>query len=171
MSADYLVASLPTLSFEGPAPCSLAEFDALCREQLGADPFKSLSARWADIDAQLRNAIAAERARARGEDVARWQRPTVGISLHYRRRVTDAFRETAPERRDELLDRIRWDAAGELTPPSAPLSAAAAFTYRIRLEIAIKRSAIRTEAGNEAFNRIAAAAEPARTTEENGIQP
>ena len=167
MAADYLVASLPTLRFDEPAPISLAKFDELCREQLGDAPFRTLEKRWTDLDTQLRNAAAIERARAKGDDPARWTRPARGLSLFYARRVAEAFREKDPARREELLDRIRWDAAGELTPPAAPLSPAAAFTYRIRLQIAAKRSAIQKEAGNQVFNRLAAAAAPAGQPEES----
>ena len=158
MSADYLAASLPALAFDAPAPMSLADFDALCRDHVRPGAFDEVSSQWADMDAQLRNAAAAERARARGEDPSRWMRPAKGLSLFYAKRIADAFREKNPARREALLDRARWDAAGDLIPPYAPLSAAAVFAYRVRLEIALKRSAIGREAGNEVFNKLASAA-------------
>ena len=40
------------------------------------------------------------------------------------------------------------------------LSAAAAFTYAIRLAISIRRAALGTDAGNEVFNRLTAASAP-----------
>ena len=49
---------------------------------------------------------------------------------------------------------------GELTPVASPLSAAAAFTYAIRLSISIRRTALGTDAGNEVFNRLTAASAP-----------
>ena len=114
-------------------------------------------ARWLDLDTQLRNAIAAERARLHGQDAARWRRPAEGCSLFWANRAAAAFQEKDPARRERLLDQVRWDAAGELTPPTAPLSAAAVFTYAIRLAIVLRRAARDTAAGNDAFTRLTAA--------------
>ena len=68
-----------------------------------------------------------------------------------------AFQEKDPAARDRLLDQVYWDAAGELTSPTSPLSAAAALTYAIRLKIVIRRRALSTEAGNAVFDRLTAA--------------
>lgn len=177
MAADYLISSLQPLDLDGAAPYTLAQFLAACREQLparvaaaiaavaGADAPSADSAavgwsvarQWLDLDTQLRNAIAAERARARGLDAAKWRRPAAGCSLYWANRVAQAFQESDPARRDRQLDLVRWDAAGELTPPAAPLSAAAALTYALRLALVIRRQAISTAAGNAAFDQLAAA--------------
>ena len=74
--------------------------------------------------------------------------------------MTAAFQEKDPAKRERLLDQVRWDAAGDLTPAASPLSAAAAFTYAIRLAISIRRAALGTDAGNEVFNRLTAASAP-----------
>ena len=116
-----------------------------------------LLARWRDLDAQLRNAIAAERARLRGQDAARWRRPVEGCSLFWANRAAAAFQEKDPARRERLLDQVRWDAAGELTSPAAPLSTAAVFTYAIRLAVVLRRAARDAAAGNDVFNRLTAA--------------
>ena len=157
MAADYLISSLQPLDIDGPAPYTQEQFAAMCREQLGDDPFPAAAARWADLDAQLRNAVAAERARARGGDGARWRRPVHGCSLYWANRVAAAFQEKNPAARDRLLDLVWWDAAGELTPPAAPLSAAAALTYAVRLGIVIRRRAASAEAGNAVFDALTAA--------------
>ena len=60
-------------------------------------------------------------------------------------------------RRERLLDQVRWDAAGDLTPPSSPLSVAAVFTYAIRLSVVLRGSARDVAAGNDVFNRLTAA--------------
>ena len=52
---------------------------------------------------------------------------------------------------------MRWDAAGELVPPAAPLSTAAVFAYAIRLAVVLRRAARDAAAGNEVFNRLTAA--------------
>ena len=74
--------------------------------------------------------------------------------------MTAAFQEKDPAKRERLLDQVRWDAAGDLTPAASPLSAAAAFTYAIRLAISIRRSALAAEAGKEVFNRLTAMTVP-----------
>ncbi len=154
MAADYLVSSLPALEFDSPAPLTTAQFDDLCREQLGPDPFSKLEKKWSDLDAQMRNVAAEERARAKGLDPAQWRHPADGCSLYWQNRIRAAFAEKDPAVRDRLLDKVRWDAAGEMTPSTAPLSVGAAFTYRLRLEIAVKRQALSPEAGNKVLDSI-----------------
>lgn len=173
MAADYLIASLQPLVFDGPAPYTWDRFLSICRDQLSdgqvaaiawlaapADapaPPSAVLAAWRDLDGQLRNAVATERARALDRDASAYRRPVAGCSLYWAGRVAAAFQEKYPARRDELLDRIRWDAAGELTPPTAPLSAEAAFTYAIRLRIVLRRQTIAPAAGNAALDRLSAA--------------
>ena len=173
MAADYLISSLQPLDPDGAAPYAMARFLEMCRDQLTATQSDaiaaavlpdgdatskwSVAAKWRDLDIQIRNAVAAERAHARGLDPAKWRHPADGCSLHWANRVAACFQEKDPGRRDRLLDLVRWDAAGELTPPASPLSAAAAFTYAIRLAIVIRRQSLSAEAGNEAFDRLTAA--------------
>ena len=170
MAADYLVSSLQPLSLDGPPPYAAEQFLGLCRSQLSATDAEAvaavmadapsshpLAATWRDLDAQLRNTIAAERARLLGQDAARWRRPVEGCSLYWANRAAAAFQEKDPARRERLLDQVRWDAAGELTPPAAPLSKESVFTYAIRLAIVLRRAARDTEAGNGVFNRLTAA--------------
>ena len=145
MSVDYLVASLPALSFGAPAPISWEKFVSA-----GGAVDPALTAEWNDLETQLRNAVA----EARGGDGR--LHPTEGCSLFWKGRVLACFQEKDVLRRDELLDRVWWDAAGELTPPSAPLGAGALATYAIRLKVALKRAKISTEAGNAAIDRLTA---------------
>jgi len=156
MAADYLVAQLQPLAFDGPAPYTEEGFAALCREQLGEHPFADLETKWKDLETELRNAAAAERAKALGADPAAWRRPAAGCSLSYTNRITAAFAEKDPAKRQTLIDRTWWDAAGEMTPVTAPLSEGAAFTYAIRLAIVRRRNAAKTDAGNAAFDRLTA---------------
>lgn len=157
MAADYLIASLQPLDFDGPAPYTVERFMEMCRDQIGPDPFKAHAAAWVDLDAQIRNAVAAERARAQGLDPAKWRRPATGCSLYWANRVAAAFQEKDPAARDRLLDLVYWDAAGELVSPTSPFSAAAALAYAIRLKIVVRRRALSAEAGNAVFDRLAAA--------------
>lgn len=172
MAADYLVASLQPLVLDGPAPYTADQFAEQCRAQLsGADatavralldgtdapvPTKTLKT-WRDLETQLRNAIAAERARLRGEDAARWRHPAKGCSLYWANRIVQAFQEKDPLKRDRMLDQTTWDAAGELTPTASPLSVGAVYAYAIRLRLVLRRQAISPETGNATLDRLSAA--------------
>jgi len=147
MPTDYLVASLPTLSFGLPAPLSQKRFEELVPPALLAPGM----AKWADLETQLRNAVA----EACGGD--RFKREAAGCSLFWKNRVLACFQEKDIARRDELLDKVWWDAAEELTSPAAPLGSGALATYAVRLGIALKRGKISKEAGNVAFDRLTAA--------------
>ena len=146
MSTDYVVASLPTLAFDAPAPITWEKFaeTAPDAERLVA------SSGWNDLETQLRNAMA----EARGGE--KYRRPAEGCSVYWRERVAACFQEKDPLRRETLLDRTWWDAAGEMTDVAAPLGRGALLTYAIRLKIALKRSKISTDAGNAAFDRLTA---------------
>ncbi len=146
MSVDYIVSSLPSLAFGAPAPISWEKF-----VQGGGGVPPPQAKVWNDLEVQLRNAIA----EARGGE--RFKRPADGCSLYWKNRVLACFQEKDVAKRDELLDRIWWDAAGELTPPSDPLGPGALATYAIRLKIALKRTLISTSAGNASFDRLTAA--------------
>ena len=145
MSVDYIVASLPSLAFGAPAPISWEKFVAA-----GGTVDPALAAVWADLETQLRNAMAEAR---NGESR---KRPAQGCSLYWKNRVLACFQEKDVLKRDELLDRVWWDAAGELTPPTAPLGKGALATYALRLKIALKRTKISKDAGNSAFDRLTA---------------
>lgn len=144
MSTDYIVSSLPTLAFGAPAPLSWERFVEACG---GEAP--SLDG-WRDLETQLRNAVA----EARGGE--KWKRPAEGCALFWRNRVLACFQEKDVFRRDELLDKVWWDAAGELTDVTAPLGRGALATYAVRLGIALKRSRISERDGNAAFDRLTA---------------
>ncbi len=149
MPIDFIVSSLPSLSLDGPAPCSWEQFEA----QVGADHLRDALSRsgWNDLETQLRNALA--EARGKGEQNAR---PAVGCSLYWKKRVFDAFAERDVLKRENLLDRVWWDAAGELTPPASPLGLGALLTYAVRLRLVLKHAKISAAAGNAAFDRLTA---------------
>ena len=150
MSIDYIVSSLPTLSFGAPAPISWEKFCEICNE--GDATFLSRAEEsFRDLETQLKNAVA--EARVGNTD---FNRPAEGCSLFWRNRVLACFQEKDVAKRDELLDRVWWDAAEELVPPSNPLGKGALAAYAIRLKIALKRGKISAEAGNAAFDRLTA---------------
>lgn len=143
MSIDYIVSSLPTLAFDAPPQISQEAFD-----ELAGDSIADAMSAWKDLEAQLRNAVAL----ARGGE--KWVRPVEGCSLYWRNRIAQCFQEKDVAKRDELLDRVWWDAAAELTPPSSPLGKGALATYAVRLKIAAKRAAISKANGGDLFDRV-----------------
>ena len=147
MGIDYIVASLPALAFGAEPALSQEQFAQIAQ---GVDISKAM-ARWRDLETQLRN----EMARARGAE--KWVRPCEGCSLFWRNRVAACFQEKDVAKRDELLDRVWWDAAGELIPPAEPLGKGTLAAYSIRLAIAHKRAAISREKGESALDRQLAA--------------
>ena len=150
MSVDYIVAGLPALRFGESAPITMERF-----AELAGGPVEP-SGKWRDLEVQLRNAVA--EARGGGE---RWKRPADGCSLFWRNRVLACFQEKDVARREELLDKVWWDAAGELVPPASPLGRGALEAYAVRLAIAVRRTKISQEAGGAAFDRMTAATKEA----------
>lgn len=151
MSTDSIVASLPALSFDAPAPLTWTGFLETCGGQAPAVLRGLGEGLWADLETQLRNALV----EARGGS-ERFRRAATGCSVFWKNRVLACFQEKDVARREELLDRVWWDAAGELTPPAAPLGFGALLTYAVRLKIALKRACISAEQGNAAFDRLTA---------------
>ena len=152
MPIEYIIASLPALSFGSPAPLSWEKFLELSGGRFDENIF-------ADLETQLRNAIA--EARGGGE---KYRRAESGISLYWKNRMLSCFQEQDVLKRDELVDKVLWDAAEELSEPSSPLGAGALTTYALRLKIALKRSKISKEAGMAAFDRLADSADAAPET-------
>ena len=144
MSVDYIVASLPALQFDAPAPISWEKFIAAAPD---ADDIVAKSG-WSDLETQLRNAMAAAR------NGAKYMRRADGCSLYWKNRITACFTEKDVAKRQDLIDRVWWDAAGELTPPESPLGKGALATYAVRLKTAIRRSTASKEKGNAAFDRL-----------------
>ena len=150
MSVDYIVASLPALQFDAPAPISWEKFIAAAPD---ADDIVAKSG-WSDLETQLRNAMAAAR------NGAKYMRRADGCSLYWKNRITACFTEKDVAKRQDLIDRVWWDAAGELTPPESPLGKGALATYAVRLQIAERRARISPEAGDAAFDALTAATKP-----------
>ena len=150
MTVDYIVSSLPALAFGQPAPMSWDGFVALCGDRAGDVEAMLGGGEWADLETQLRNAAAQARA---GDGFAR---PARGCSTYRRDRGAAGPQEKDVLRRDEMIERVWWDAAGALSPAPPPLGMGALATYAVRLKIALRRDMISKDKGNEAFDRLTA---------------
>ena len=150
MTTDYIVASLPPLAFGEKPALSREKFDELAAHRI-AKPLE----KWRDLETQLRNAMASCRGGAE-----KYLRHADGCSIYWKSRIEACFQEKDVAKRDEMLDRVWWDAAGELTSPSDPLGKGALATYAVRLRIAERRARISPEAGDAAFDALTAATKP-----------
>lgn len=151
MTIDYIVSSLPTLVLDAPAPLSWEKFVEACGDKAELVLRSLGEGEWVDLETQLRNAVA----EARGGE--KYKRPADGCSVYWKNRILACFQEKDVAKREEQLDKVWWDAAGELTPPAAPLGKGALLTYAIRLKLVLKRSLVSEEAGNAAFDKLTAA--------------
>ena len=93
MFTDYIVSSLPSLAFGAPAPMPWEKFAEACG---GEENVLGCIAEggWADLETQLRNAMA----EARGG--AKWKRAADGCSVYWKNRILAAFQEKDVARRD-----------------------------------------------------------------------
>ncbi|MBO5647457.1 MAG: hypothetical protein J6S30_01665 [Kiritimatiellae bacterium] len=144
MTVDYIISSLPALTFGEPPQISWERFSEI------AGKYAAAPAEWKDLETQLKNAIALQRGGAK------WTRPADGCSIFWRNRIAQAFQEKSIAKREEMIDRVWWDAAAELTDVASPLGKGALATYAVRLKIAVKRAKISAQSGNEAFDRLTA---------------
>lgn len=147
MNIYYTVSSLPELTFFQPPSISWEKF---CEAVGGEEEAARLEEKFAVLDTLLRNAIAEAR------DGADCMRPQSGCSIYWKNRILACFRESDVAARETALDRVRWDAAGELTPPAAPLGEGALATYAVRLKIALRRAAVSSARGMEIFDKMMA---------------
>jgi len=147
MSIDALLASLPALTFDEAPAISEERFLDACG---GEAPD---SAAWRDLETQLRNVLADLRG------AGHKARLTSGLSVYWRERMKAAYREPTVMKRETAIDRVFWDAAGELTPPASPLSRGALATYYVRLKLALKRARISQSQGLAALDALLAGKE------------
>jgi hypothetical protein len=113
-----------------------------CVKRLGIKHKYSLPEKWNDIETQLRNALAEVRG-----DVSS-AREVKGCSLYWKNRIVQCYSEKDILRRQDALDKVWWDAAGELIDLVSPLGKGALFAYAVRLKIALNRSNISTQLGS-----------------------
>ena len=140
MTVDYILASLPSLSFDAPPPMSTERFREIAGSAAEPGP------EWTDFETELKNAVASAR---NGE---KWLRPVRGCRLFWRNRVFECFRETDVAKRQDALDKVWWDAAGELADSASPLGRGALAAYGIRLAVCERRASASKDAGMAVFS-------------------
>ncbi|MBR2374023.1 MAG: DUF2764 family protein [Lentisphaeria bacterium] len=123
----FLIASLPELQLESPAPVSVEEFDNICREELSADRFKALTAfDWnilpdfqesdkltafynncGKFELYLRNRIARRRADKAGVQLDLPDPPEYFADYDAVAGTLAAMSD--PAEREIMVDRLRWN--------------------------------------------------------------
>lgn len=163
MAYYYLVAGLPDLVF-GEAPAmTLQEFRDACATFLPDDKKAALFglldgildheapepvATWADVETQVKNAVARALARKAGLEPAQYERPHGRYYAEAEYVVSDALGAGNPLERESSLDRGRWKLAGDL-PVGDPFGFGAVVSYGVRLKIAWRWAALDKEKGGE----------------------
>ncbi len=183
MNLEYFISSLPMILEDQPAKIAPEAFEAQCAEQLspalagaaravaalagnggpasggdvaalldspGGHPFVR---EFADREIQLRNAVAAERARRRGDSRRPAPRAAGGCDASIAQGVAAAFSEKDPLSRERALDSIRWRVLDELQG-FAPFSEAAVLAYAGKLALNSRRFAADEEKGMERFKAM-----------------
>ena len=167
----YFAASLPALSMDAPPPLTMAHFLRLCDEHLDAGDRGILDqlvgpagpgaashaflAAWHNIQTQILNAVARQRAARLRVDPTPYIRAQEGIDMAIEKGVADAFSKPTPQDRELALDRLRWQLVSGLAGFD-PFASAAIFSYAMRLRLAERWNAMSAEQGaRELEGRVA----------------
>lgn len=168
MKHYYLVASLPTLVLGDTPPIDEAGLLAASEKFLSPWERKELALMlegrfgegtsafakaWRNIDAQLRNAIAAVRARARGVEARPHLRPHEGYEVAIEKAVTDAYARPNPLERELFLEQYRWARLEDLARQDR-FGLSAVLAYAIQLRIALRWAPLTDEAGTNALKGL-----------------
>ena len=143
----YFATTLPMLLFESAPPMSLEAFRESARSALSPVQVAVLSAladgtpcahpfvtTWRTFDTQLHNVVARARAAKLHADAAPYLQPCPELDISVERAIASAFQETNPLRREDALERIRFDKVHELVK-FAPLTFDAILAYYLQLSI------------------------------------
>ena len=169
MNLDYFIATLPTLLEGQPARLSEEDFRESCAEQLSPALFRAVAAMldgtsdshpfvqaWRDRDAQLRNAVAAERARRRGLAPSEApSRETAGFDAAIAPAVAAAFAQSDPLARERALDHVRWTLLDELEGVQ-PMDENVILAYAAKLKISLRTLAADADKGLRRFGELTA---------------
>jgi len=179
MEYYYLVASQPWLTLGDKPPVSLEEYLFSAAPVLSPEDYEELrrvlegrldecrsdfARRWRDMDAQLRNAVAAVRAQRNGVEARRYHHAHGGFEVWIEKAVADAYAKADPLERELALDRCRWRIVEQLAAAD-PFGLAGVLAFAVKLVLAHRWAAMEEEAGRTA---LAEAVESVRTAAGQG---
>ncbi len=170
MAYYALVASLPHLKIGDEPPFSVEEYIGQCAqwvtdkevmilEHILQDKHSAngcpICRKWADIETQLRNAVARLRGQRLGIDFKEYLRPHQGFIGQIEQLATDAFTRTDPLEVEEEIDRTRWMLAEELIGQN-PFGFLKVLAYGIQLKIVERWNRMDVHTGKEKLEAIIA---------------
>ena len=168
MAYYSLVASLPHLKIGDEAPFSTEDYVQQCGQWVTPKELRILEhlllgkhedhtcpicKQWADIETQLRNAVARHRGQKLGIDFKEYLQPHDGFSGQIEQLVTDAFTRNDPLELEEEIDRARWQMAEEQTGQD-PFSFMKVLTYGIQLRIVERWNRMDVHSGKEKIEAV-----------------
>jgi len=165
----YFLASLPSLSLDGPPPPSPARFAAACAHGLSSAERAHVTAalegraetslhpalqEWAARETQLRNAVARHRAARLRREREPGTRPHAGFDVCLERGVADVMGRPDPLERERALEELRWRIADDLARPDDPFGFAAVLRYALHLRMAWRWETMRPEEGERVLGEL-----------------
>jgi hypothetical protein len=162
----YLIAQLPSLNYNQPAPISSADFRELCRQHLSGSDFALLERcvlgfsaattdaatgspfvkEWHRRERSLALSMARERAVRLGRDVSRSAPNAAEAGFEIDSLVKAALAMGNPLEAELFLDKARWDAA-EALRKSAYFGVNAVFAYMLKLLLIERRASFMPKEG------------------------
>ncbi|MBP5545449.1 MAG: DUF2764 family protein [Kiritimatiellae bacterium] len=141
--------SRPDAPPSSPNSASSRPVGAVLQTAPSSHPFL---AEWRDREIQLRNAVAAERARRLGATRPA-PRDAHGCEAMITQGVAQAFAAKDPLQRERALDALRWRILDELQG-IAPFTEAAVLSYAGKLALNARRFSIEDDKGMEKFKSL-----------------
>jgi len=168
MNLDYFISSLPMLAYGQRVPLSEQDFRAACETGLdgalaasvrqlldGLTPDEAPASPWVAAwnakESQVRAAVARRRAARLGVPPPETQ--AVVADTRIEPAVNAAFEEVNPLRREQALDRLRWQFADEMQGVQ-PLSENVIFAYAVKLRLALRLQSLDATAGRAKFDEL-----------------
>lgn len=168
MAYFYLVSSLPLLKLGEEPPVSSEEFFRSCDGVLSESDYADMRCilegrlddatsdfvqKWRDMDTQLRNMLARERAADRKLDPSPYIKSHNGYEIVMDQAAEQAMSMDNPLDRELFLDRTRWHQLDELALDD-DFGAGAVFAFALKLKIVERWAAMDTDTGNLRVEKI-----------------
>lgn len=167
MNLDYFISSLPLLLEGQSAKMTLEGFRAACDSELTGSIAHAVNAilddcedshtfvrAWRDADAQIRNAIAIERTRRRGNQASKAPHLEVdGCDGSIAPAITAAFALNDPLQRERAIAHLRWTILDSLQGVQ-PLSENVILAFAAKIKINERLLAADAAKGAESFKAL-----------------
>lgn len=171
MNLEYFISSLPMLAYGQPSPITEKAFREACATGLdgklassvkvlldsfdGAKPKEDVSSPWVSAwlekDFQIRSVVARRRAARLGLQGREF--PAVVTDTRIEPAVNAAFDEINPLRREEAIDRLRWQLADEMQGYQ-PISENVVLAYAVKLKLILRFQSLNPELGKTKFSEL-----------------